>query len=224
MKTALVTGGATGIGKAIAQRLVEKGYTVFITYNKTKPDYPGVNAVKCDLSSLSDIKALFENIEYHIDLLVNNAGVSLIKQINDVTDQEYDYVTAVNERAVFYCSKYAAERMIKSGTGAIVNISSIWGQCGASCEVLYSMTKAGVIGLTKALAQELAPSGITVNCIAPGIIDTRMNAQFDKGDLCCEVPLGRLGEPVEIADAVLMLAESRYITGQVLGVNGGMLI
>lgn len=224
MKTALVTGGATGIGKAIAQRLVNDGYLVFITYNNTKPDYDGVNAVKCDLSNINDIKSLFDKIDYHIDLLVNNAGVSLIKQINDITDEDYSYVTAVNERAVFYCSKYAAEKMIKTGSGAIVNVSSVWGQCGASCEALYSMTKAGVIGLTKALAQELAPSGITVNCVAPGIIDTRMNSQFDKNDLISEVPLGRLGTAQEVADAVVFLAENRYITGQVLGVNGGMLL
>lgn len=220
MKKALITGGATGIGKATALLLQKNGYEVFITYNSTLPDYE-VNKIKCDLKNLDDIKKVFDEVG-DIDLLVNNAGVSLIKMINDVTPDDYEGVTAVNERAVYFASKHAALSMIKKHSGAIINISSIWGQCGASCETLYSMTKAGVIGLTKALAQELAPSSITVNCIAPGIIDTRMNDMFDKQELIDEVPLGRLGTPEEIAQAVLFLAENRYITGQVLGVNGGM--
>lgn len=220
MKKALITGGATGIGKATALLLQENGYEVYITYNSTLPDYE-VNKIKCDLKSLDDIKRVFDEVG-DIDLLVNNAGVSLIKMINDVTPDDYEEVTAINERAVYFASKYAALSMIKKHSGAIINISSIWGQCGASCETLYSMTKAGVIGLTKALAQELAPSSITVNCIAPGIIDTRMNDMFDTQELIDEVPLGRLGTPEEIAQAVLFLAENRYITGQVLGVSGGM--
>lgn len=220
MKKALITGGATGIGKATALLLQKNGYDVYITYNSTLPDYE-VNKIKCDLKNLDDIKRVFDEVG-DIDLLVNNAGVSLIKMINDVTPDDYESVTAVNERAVYFASKHAVLGMIKKHSGAIINISSIWGQCGASCETLYSMTKAGVIGLTKALAQELAPSGITVNCIAPGIIDTRMNDMFDKQELINEVPLGRLGTSEEIAQAVLFLAENRYITGQVLGINGGM--
>lgn len=220
MKKALITGGATGIGKATALLLQKNGYEVYITYNSTLPDYE-VNKIKCDLKNLDEIQKVFDEVG-DIDLLVNNAGVSLIKMINDVTPDDYEEVTAVNERAVYFASKHAALSMIKKHSGAIVNISSIWGQCGASCETLYSMTKAGVIGLTKALAQELAPSNITVNCIAPGIIDTRMNDIFDTQELIDEVPLGRLGTPEEIAQAVLFLAENRYITGQVLGVNGGM--
>lgn len=220
MKKALITGGATGIGKATALLLQKNGYEVYITYNSTLPDYE-VNKIKCDLKNLDDIKRVFDEVG-DIDLLVSNAGVSLIKMINDVTPDDYEGVTAVNERAVYFASKHAALSMIKKHSGAIINISSIWGQCGASCETLYSMTKAGVIGLTKALAQELAPSSITVNCIAPGIIDTRMNDMFDKQELIDEVPLGRLGTPEEIAQAVLFLAENRYITGQVLGINGGM--
>ena len=220
MKKALITGGATGIGKATALLLQKNGYEVFITYNSTLPDYE-VNKIKCDLKNLDDIKRVFDEVG-DIDLLVNNAGVSLIKMINDVTPDDYEEVTAVNERAVYFASKHAALSMIKKHSGAIINISSIWGQCGASCETLYSMTKAGVIGLTKALAQELAPSSITVNCITPGIIDTRMNDIFDTQELIDEVPLGRLGTPEEIAQAVLFLAQNRYITGQVLGINGGM--
>lgn len=222
MKKVLVTGGATGIGKATAQLFQENGYEVYITYNETQPDYE-VNAIKCDLRNIEDIEALFDEIG-GLDILVNNAGVSLIKMINDVTLDDYESITAVNEKAVYFCSKLSAISMIKKHSGAIVNVSSMWGQTGASCETLYSMTKAGVIGLTKALAQELAPSGITVNCVAPGIIDTRMNGQFSNEELSREVPLGRLGAPLEIARAIMFLAENRYITGQILGINGGIVI
>lgn len=217
----LITGGATGIGKATALLFKEKGYNVFVTYNKTPVDYDGVTAIQCDLSKVDEIKNLFDSIE-DIDVLVNNAGISLIKMINDVNEKDYETITAVNERAVYFCSKYAVLKMLKKHSGAIINISSMWGQLGASCETLYSMTKAGVIGLTKALASETAPSGITVNCICPGIIDTRMNSQFDSRELANEVPLGRLGTPEEVAKAVLFFAENNYITAQILGVNGGI--
>ncbi len=220
MKKVLITGGATGIGKACALLLMKNGYDVYITYNKTEPDYD-VNAIKCNLANVDEIERLFDEIE-DIDILVNNAGVSLIKMINDITIDDYSNVTAVNERAVYFCSKYATLSMLKKQSGAIINISSMWGQIGASCETLYSMTKAGVIGLTKALAQELAPSGITVNCVAPGIIDTRMNKQFSKKMLMDEVPMGKLGTPDDIAKAVLFFAENDYVTGQILGVNGGI--
>lgn len=220
MKKVLITGGATGIGKATAILMQQNGYDVTITYNRTKPDYD-VNAIKCDLKSVDEIEKLFDEIG-DIDVLVNNAGVSLIKMINDVTADDYEDVAGVNERAVYFCSKFATLSMLKRQSGAIINISSMWGQVGASCETLYSMTKAGVIGLTKALAQELAQSNITVNCIAPGIIDTRMNDEFSKEELIAEVPMGKLGTPEDIAKAVLFLAESDYITGQVLGVNGGI--
>lgn len=217
----LITGAATGIGKATALLFKEKGYNVFVTYNKTPVDYDGVTAIQCDLSKVDEIKNLFDSIE-DIDVLVNNAGISLIKMINDVSEEDYENITAVNERAVYFCSKYAVLKMLKKHSGAIINISSMWGQLGASCETLYSMAKAGVIGLTKALASETAPSGITVNCICPGIIDTRMNRQFDSEELAKEVPLGRLGTPEEVAKAVLFFAENNYITAQILGVNGGI--
>lgn len=222
MKKALITGGATGIGKATAILLQQNGYDVYITYNKTEPYYE-VNAIKCNLENIDEIENTINEIG-NIDLLVNNAGVSLIKMINDITADDYEKMTAVNERAVYFASKFAALKMIREQSGAIINISSMWGQVGASCETLYSMTKAGVIGLTKALAKELAPSNITVNCIAPGIIDTRMNNMFDAEELKEEVPLGRLGTPEEIAKAVLFFAENPYITGQILGVNGGIVI
>lgn len=222
MKKALITGGATGIGKATALLLAKNGYDVYITYNSTMPDYE-IKKIKCNLESIDEIKSTVEAVG-GVDILVNNAGVSLIKMINDVTPKDYEKICTVNERAVYFMSKYCALDMIKKQSGAIINISSMWGQVGASCETLYSMTKAGVIGFTKALAQELAPSSITVNCIAPGIIDTRMNSMFDADELAKEVPLGRLGTPEEIANAVLFLTENKYITGQVLGINGGTVI
>lgn len=220
MKKVLITGGATGIGKACALLFEKEGYDVYITYNRTEPDYD-VKKIKCDLKNTDEIKTLFDT-EHGFDILVNNAGVSLIKMINDVTDSDYEAVTAVNERAVYFMCKYALKDMINKKSGAIINISSMWGQCGASCETLYSMTKAGIIGLTKALAQEVAPSGITVNCVAPGIIDTRMNDMFSEDELKDEVPLGRLGTPNEVAKAVLFFAKNPYVTGQILGVNGGI--
>ena len=222
MKKVLITGGATGIGKATALLFKQNGWDVYITYNKTAPDYDGVTAIKCDLTNPDDIQSLFDRFD-SLDVLVNNAGVSLVKMINDTTLGDYDYVTSVNERAVYFCSKHAVSKMMKNHSGAIINISSMWGQCGASCETLYSMTKAGVIGFTKALADELAPSGITVNCVAPGIIDTRMNSQFDLDELKAQVPMNKIGTPQQVAHAVWFFANNTYTTGQTLGVNGGII-
>lgn len=223
MKKALITGGATGIGKACALLFAENGYDVYITYNETAPDFSGVNAIKCNLKNVDEINALFDNFK-SLDVLVNNAGVSLIKMINDTSAEDYEGLMSVNSRAVYFCCKNAASLMLKSHSGSIVNISSMWGEVGASCETLYSMSKAGVIGLTKALAKELAPSGITVNCVSPGIIDTRMNRDFSKEELIGEVPLERIGTPEEVARAVLFFAQSGYITGQNLSVSGGIVI
>ncbi len=221
MKTVLITGGATGIGRAAAELFLQNGYEVFVTVHETPCTLAGVQSVPCDLRDLSQIEALFSQFA-RLDVLVNNAGVSLIRQINDTTLAGYEQVMQVNARAAFFCAKQAALLMLKRHSGSIINVSSVWGQLGASCEVAYSMSKAAVIGLTKALAQELAPSGITVNCVAPGIIDTRMNAPFDAQDLAQEVPCGRLGTPQEAAQAIYALTQNPYITGQVLGVNGGM--
>ena len=219
MKKVLITGGATGIGKATALLFAQKGYDVYITYNNTEPDFDGVTALKCNLEDVDEIIQLFSNFD-SLDVLVNNAGVSLIKQINDTSQADFDFVNNINARAPFFCSKQGTQLMLKKHSGAIINVSSMWGQVGASCEVAYSMSKAAVIGLTKALSGELAPSNITVNCVCPGIIDTRMNACFDKTELESQVPLGRLGTAQEVAQAILFFAENRYITGQILGFNG----
>ncbi len=221
MKKVLITGGATGIGRATAIAFRDKGYDVYITYNKTEPDFNGVTALKCDLEKTADIEKVFYKAG-RLDVLVNNAGVSLIKLVGDTSERDYDLLNNVNAKSYFFASKLALKSMLEYHSGAIINISSMWGQTGASCEVAYSMSKAAVIGLTKALAQEVAPSGITVNCVCPGIIDTRMNDSFDKAELEYEVPLGRLGSPEEVAEAVIFLAENGYITNQILGVNGGI--
>lgn len=222
MKKVLITGGATGIGKSTAMLFAQKGYDVFVTYNQTKPDFDGITKIKCNLENEEDILNLFKTVG-NIDILVNNAGISLIKQINDTTAEEYDKIMSVNARSYFLCSREAIKLMLKNHEGAIVNVSSMWGQTGASCEIAYSMSKAAVIGLTRSLAEELAPSGITVNCICPGIIDTRMNNMFDKNELEEEVPLGRLGTSEEVADAIFYLTQNKYITAQILGVNGGII-
>ena len=200
----------------------QKGYDVFVTYNQTEPDFDGVTKIKCDLENEEDILNLFKTVG-NIDILVNNAGISLIKQINDTTAEEYDKIMSVNARSYFLCSREAIKLMLKNHEGAIVNVSSMWGQTGASCEIAYSMSKAAVIGLTRSLAEELAPSGITVNCVCPGIIDTRMNNMFSKNELEEEVPLGRLGTSEEVADAIFYLTQNKYITAQILGVNGGII-
>ena len=221
MKKVLITGGATGIGKATALLFKQKGYDVFITYNQSEPDFDGITKIKCNLENENEIIELFNQIT-SIDVLVNNAGISLIKQINDTTAEEYDKIMRINARSYFLCSREAVKLMLKSHGGAIVNVSSMWGQLGASCEIAYSMSKAAVIGLSRSLAQELAPSGITVNCVCPGIIDTRMNSMFEKSELEEEVPIGRLGTAEEVADAIYFLSQNKYITSQILGVNGGI--
>ena len=221
MKKVLITGGATGIGKATALLFKQKGYDVFITYNQSEPDFDGITKIKCNLENENEIIELFNQIK-SIDVLVNNAGISLIKQINDTTAEEYDKIMRINAWSYFLCSREAVKLMLKSHSGAIVNVSSMWGQLGASCEIAYSMSKAAIIGLSRSLAQELAPSGITVNCVCPGIIDTRMNSMFEKSELEEEVPIGRLGTAEEVADAIYFLSQNKYITSQILGVNGGI--
>lgn len=228
MKRALVTGGTRGIGLAVCKLLVEKGYSVTALYaggeglKEAQKLLPEVEFVKADASDESAVKAVFENIKL-LDLLVNNAGVSLYKQVQDTSREEFLNVMNVNMGGVFYCTKYAVKKMLDAG-GAIVNISSVWGQTGGSCESVYSASKSAVDGFTKALAKELAPSGIRVNCVSPGVIETKMNAHLseeEKAELAEEIPLGRFGTAEEVAEAVLFLAESKYITGQILGVNGG---
>ena len=228
MKKVLITGGTRGIGKAIALKFIKKGYRVCVTYSKdeesaTKMREMGVETCKCDVRKESEIKSLFEKFGA-VDILVNNAGVSLIKLTQDVTAEEWDDLFAVNVRGAFLCSREAIKGMISNQKGLIVNISSVWGEVGASCETAYSASKSALIGFTKALAKELAPSAIRVNCISPGVIDTKMNEHFSQDDLALikeEIPVGRLGKSEEIATAVVFLEENEYITGVDLPVGGG---
>lgn len=223
MKKVLITGGATGIGKATAELFCKNGWQVYITYNNTEPDASEkITALHCDVCDEKQIEELFQKVG-DIDVLVNNAGISLVKQIQDTTAEEYDNVMNTNCKSAFLCCREAVKIMLSRHSGRIINVSSMWGEVGASCEVAYSVSKAGVIGLTKALARELAPEGITVNCVSPGIIDTRMNAQFSPEELAEEVPMGRLGTPEEVAQAIFFFSQADYVTGQVLGVNGAII-
>lgn len=241
-KVALVTGGAKGIGAATVKKLCKDGYAVAINYNTSEQRALSlcsfcasegftVIPVKCDVSVSSDVEKMFSQIEEKlgpVELLVNNAGVSLWGLFDTVTDEEWNNVIGTNLTGTFNCIRRAIPAMLKNKYGRIINISSVWGQEGASCEAVYSASKAGIIGLTKALAKEYAPSGITVNCLCPGVIDTEMMSRFsdeEKAAICEEIPVGRMGTPEEIAHAVSFLADknSAYITGQILGINGGMI-
>lgn len=232
MKTALVTGGSRGIGAAVCRALAREGYRVFINYNTTDPKALAVEiggtAVKCDVRDSAQVRGMFEKIG-SVDVLVNNAGIAQQKLFTDITDSDWRDMRATHLDGTFFCCREALRSMILSHSGSIINISSMWGQTGGSCEVHYSAVKAGIIGLTKALAKEVAPSGVRVNCVAPGIIETDMLSGFtaeELSDLRAEVPLGRLGSAEDIADAVVFLASEKasYITGQVLAVNGGVVI
>ncbi len=242
-KTAIITGGSRGIGAETAKKLADCGYNVVINYNASESAAKtllkdirakgnSAIALKCDVSSSSEVKKLFSDAfsEFgSIDILVNNAGIAKQQLITDVTDSDYDKIMGINLGGVFKCCREAVPYMLKSHSGSIINISSIWGISGASCEAVYSASKAGVIGLTKALAKELGPSGIRVNCVAPGVIETDMNSQLSGetlNELKEETPLLRLGKPIDVANAVAFFASeaSEFITGQVLSVDGGFIV
>ena len=241
MKNVLITGATGDIGIAIVKAFAEKGYNIALhTFSKPgeAEDYVyaleeafGEKAVyvQADISKENEVKAMFETLEKDfgkIDVLVNNAGVSLVSMLCDTTVEDWDRVMDVNLKGAFLCSKCAIDNMVHNKWGRIINVSSVWGNAGASCEVAYSASKAGLVGFTKALARELAPSGITVNAVSPGLIDTKMNSHLlddDIKELCDEIPVGRMGTPEEVANAVLFLASegASYITAQNITVDGG---
>ena len=231
MKTVLVTGGVRGIGASIALAFLKKGYRVCAAYSKDeesakKISAQGVETYRADVSKESDVKALFAQIG-KVDVLVNNAGISLIKQIQDVTYEEYDKVMKINVGGAFLCSREAAKGMIDAQSGLIINVSSVWGEVGGSCESVYSASKAALLGFTKALAKELGWSGIRVNSISPGVINTPMNAHFSSEELQAlqdEIPMGRLGRGDDVAKAALYFEENEYVTGVDIPVNGGFSI
>lgn len=230
-KTVLITGGVRGIGLAIAKAFQAKNYRVVVTYSKDEisaiaAKEAGLEAYRADVSKETDVLNLFSKLQT-LDVLVNNAGVSLIKQIQDVSLAEFEQVFAVNMGGAFLCAREAAKLMIAQKSGLIVNVSSVWGEVGGSCESVYSASKAAILGFTKALAKELGYSGVRVNAVSPGVIQTQMNAHFSKEDMRSlqeEIPLGRIGDASDVASAVMFLEENEYITGIDLPVNGGFSI
>lgn len=242
-KTVIITGASKGIGAATAILFAEKGYNVVINYNNSvesarilttslRSRGHSVVAMKADVSNRLETDLMVKETLYkfgRIDVLVNNAGISLTGLITEIDDIDVKRIFDVNLLGTYNCCKSVATPMVNQKFGKIINIASMWGEVGASCEVAYSASKAGVIGLTKALAKELAPSGINVNCISPGIIDTSMNMNLSSEaieDFVESVPLSRIGYPEEISNLIYYLAsdDADYITGQVIGVNGGCVI
>lgn len=230
-KTVLITGGVRGIGLAIAKAFIQKEYRVIATYSRDEKSAEsartiGIEAYRADVKNEKEVIELFNRVG-QVDVLVNNAGVSLIKQIQDTTKAEWDNVFSTNVGGAFLCSREAVKGMISRQSGVIVNVASVWGEVGASCEVVYSASKAALIGFTKALAKEVGYSGVRVNCVSPGVVDTQMNAHFSKDDLALiqdEIPCGRMGTGEEIASAVVFLVENEYVNGVNLSVNGGFSI
>ncbi|MEA5001924.1 MAG: 3-oxoacyl-ACP reductase FabG [Christensenella sp.] len=242
-RTVLITGASRGIGRATALAFAKEGYNVLINYRTHEQDAQelrdglralGASAemVYADVSKREDVDEMFayaRELFFRVDVLVNNAGVAQQKLFSDITESDWDRMFDINIKGMFHCAQAALSQMVSEKRGKIINVSSIWGIAGASCEVHYSASKAAVIGFTKALAKEVGPSGIQVNCVAPGVVETQMNAALDtdtKEELREETPLGCIGEPDDIAQAILFLAEerSKFITGQVLSPNGGIVI
>ena len=240
--TAVVTGGSRGIGLAISEELAEAGFRLAILYvdraddarrtaEKLRAHGTDTEIYRCDVADSGNVKEISQQILNRfgrVDVLINNAGISQIKMFTDTTEADWDRMMNVNIKGMYNVCHALVPQMISRKHGRIINLSSMWGISGASCEVAYSASKAAVIGFTKALAKELGPSGITVNCVAPGVIDTEMNAGLDQEtvtSLCNEIPLGRIGSAADVAGAVSFLASEKagYITGQVLGIDGGIL-
>lgn len=234
--TALITGASRGIGRAIAESFAGAGYALILTCSKTMDDLNTVAAqisekhgtpclaVQADMGNAQDVAHLFSEID-HLDVLVNNAGISYVGLLSDMSEEDWHKVMAVNLDSCFYTAKHAIPLMLKKHSGRIINISSVWGNVGASMEVAYSASKGGINAFTKALAKELAPSNIQVNAIACGVIDTSMNACFTAEDMAAlteEIPADRIGKPEEVAQLALQLAQApTYLTGQIITLDGG---
>ena len=233
-KTALVTGGSRGIGAATALALAKRGWTVHVNYRKSEATaheiaaQTGGLAVRADVADLQQVERMFAQTG-PVSLLVNNAGIALAGLLTDITPDAWQRLFDVNVTGMYHCCRCAIPHMVHEKSGQIVNLASILGTNGGSCEVAYSATKGAVIALTKALAKELGPSGIRVNCIAPGCIDTDMIRNLtraDKDALADATAMCRLGTPQDVAEVIALLAEdgARFVTGQVIGVDGGLVI
>lgn len=238
MKTALITGGTKGIGKAIALKFLQLGYEVVLNYHSdeaaalaTQEEFNMLGycpvLLKSDVSDELQVRSMFKeffSIYEKLDVLVNNAGISVVKVIQDTTLHDWNKLFDVNVKGTYLCCREVCDKMIYAGGGCIINMASIWGEVGASCEAAYSATKGAVIAFTKALAKELAPSNVRVNCISPGVIDTEMNGHLtgaELEELIETIPMGRIGMPEEVAEAAAYLADCGYVTGEVLSVGGG---
>lgn len=240
-KVIIITGASRGIGRETAKLLARRGNTVIANYNKStekakelqkelQKENIEIDIFKADVSKREECKELVEfviNKYKKIDVLINNAGISIYGTFTDLTDDEWNRIMSVNLYSVFAMTQETVQHMIHEKQGCIINISSIWGIVGSSCEVAYSATKAGVNGLTKSLAKELGPSNIRVNSVAPGAIDTEMNSDLTKEEIeevKRETPLGRIGKTLDIAKTVDWLIEDEFTTGQVISPNGGWVI
>lgn len=237
-KTVFITGGSKGIGAEAVKQFSKCGYKVAFTYHSSKEKAlnlakeTGASAVFCDVSNSSSVNLAISEVKMQfgsVDILINNAGISEFSLFTDITDEMWKKMLDTNLSSAFYTCRAVLPDMISKKSGVIINVSSMWGQVGSSCEVHYSASKAGLIGLTKALAKEVGPSGIRVNCIAPGVIDTEMNESLSKEDieqLKTDTPLGKIGKTSDIVNSMLFLCDdaSSFITGQILGINGGYII
>ena len=228
MKNVLITGGSRGIGKTMVKKFAEAGYNVILNYNKSEAsaleiaeDHDNIHIFKADISNKDDVRNMFkfasETFKGGIDILINNAGVSYSGLLQEMHDEDWNNLMTVNLNGVFYATREALKVMIPKQSGKIINISSVWGMVGASNEVAYSASKSAIIGMTKALAKEVGPSNITVNCIAPGIIMTDMVSDYSAEEfeqICSQIPLGKIGSTDDVADLALYLASDKadYIT------------
>lgn len=241
MKTAIIFGASGGIGKACVKALLEKGWNVYAGFNTNFEELEEFESdiyreqfvpFQCDISSLNETKSIFDTVNSlfgSVEAVINCSGISIRGLIQDLSEEELSLIIDTNIKGSYNVCRCAVEAMLRNHRGSIINMSSMWGETGASFEVAYSMTKAAVIGLTKALAKEVGPSGIRVNCISPGLIDTPMNKDIDEESqkiICEETPLMRIGTPQDVANTAVFLAEdtSSFITGQIIGVNGGYVI
>ncbi len=238
MKNVLISGGSRGIGRAMVELFAKEGYRVAFLY-KSNDDAAnevsratGALALKCDVSSPSEVRDALKTVSAAlggVDILINNAAISQIKLFDTISDEDFEKIVMTNLGGAFFLSREVSREMVSRKCGRIINVGSMWGKRGASCEVHYSASKAALRGMTMALAKELGPSGITVNCIEPGVIATEMNASLDSDTLTSlaeDTPLMRLGEPREVAELALFLASDKagFITGQCIGVDGGFAI
>lgn len=240
-KVVIVTGASRGIGREIAKGLARKGYKIIANYNKSEKqilelkkeleeEKINIDIFKADISKRDEVKKIVEytiNKYGKIDILINNAGISQIKEFTQITDEDWNRMINTNLNSVFYITQESCKNMIHNKNGCIINISSIWGLVGSSCEVHYSVSKAGIDAMTKSLAKELGPSNIRVNSIAPGIINTEMNKDLNKEDIDKikeEIPLEKVGNTKDIEKCIEWLIEDEYTTGQIISINGGWVI